>query len=136
MGQISPAEIAMNWIAAYNSHQVEDVTALYAERASNCQLPWDRLVEGSEALKAVYTNLFRAFPDIHINAIKVISDGSDVVVEWVFSGTMTGHFAGHEPNGRRFEMNGCEILEMKDGKIFKQRGYWDKTTLLSQLGLG
>lgn len=135
MDKMASAQVARDWMEAYNSHLVEAVTAIYDEKASNYQTPWDRLVEGSEGLKGVYTNLFRAFPDIEIVPVKLVAEGPMVVVEWAFSGTMSGPFAGHEPNGKRFKMNGCEVLEIKDGKIFKQRGYWDKATLLSQLGL-
>lgn len=136
MDDSASAQVVRDWIEAYNSHSVEAVTALYDERASNYQYPWERLIEGSEGLKAVYTNLFKAFPDIEIVPVKLIAEGPSVAVEWAFSGTMLGPFAGHEPNGRRFKMHGCEVLEIKDGKIIKQRGYWDKATLFSQLGLG
>lgn len=94
MDKMASAQVARDWMEAYNSHRVEAVTAMYDERATNYQTPWDRLVEGSEGLKGVYTNLFRAFPDIEIIPVKLVAEGPVVVVEWAFSGTMLGPFAG------------------------------------------
>jgi len=55
------------------------------------------------------------------------------IVEWRFSGTMKGDFAGHPPNHNVFDMNGCEMFQIANGKIIIQHGYWDKATMFTQL---
>lgn len=132
---LTPRLISLKWIDAYNSHNPDTATALYDENVTNTQLPYGKAVHGREAMKKTYENLFRAFPDIHIEAENIIEQDSWVVVEWIFQGTMKGEFAGHSPNENKFRMHGCEIFQVVNGKIFVQHGYWDKNSMFSQLKL-
>lgn len=129
----TPKQIALKWIEAYNSHNPDTAASLYDENVTNIQFPWGKSVQGREAMKLTYENVFRAFPDIRIEAENIIENGIWVVVEWNFSGTMKGEFAGHAPTGNKFSMRGCEIFQIVNGKIFIQHGYWDKNTMFSQL---
>lgn len=131
----SPHEIAMKWVAAYNSHSPEAAVALYHEDVTNVQFPWGRSVQGRDAMRAIYSTVFQAFPDIEIEAESVLAEGERVAVEWRFSGTMRGEFAGHAPTNRSFTMRGCEVFQIVDGKIHTQHGYWDKATMFDQLGI-
>jgi steroid delta-isomerase-like uncharacterized protein len=130
-----PKQIALKWIEAYNSHNLDIVTSLYDENVTNTQLPYGKTVQDREAMKKTYENIFRAFPDIYIEAENIIVQDSWVVIEWIFSGTMKGEFARQAPNGNKFCMRGCEIFQILNGKIFIQHGYWDKSTMFSQLKL-
>ena len=132
---LTPRQISLKWIDAYNSHNPDTATALYDENVTNTQLPYGKAVHGREAMKKTYENLFRAFPDIHIEAENIIEQDSWVVVEWIFQGTMKGEFAGHSPNENKFRMHGCEIFQVVNGKIFVQHGYCDKNSMFSQLKL-
>lgn len=133
MSNLSPKEIASKWIKAYNSHNSDAATSLYDPNVINIQFPWGKSVQGIEAMKNTYINIFKAFPDIHIEAENIVEQMDSVVVEWRFSGTMKGEFAGHTPNNKSFNIHGCEIFQIKNGKIFKQHGYWDKATMFNQL---
>lgn len=131
----SPKNIAMMWAAAYNSHDPDAAAALYDQNVTNVQMPWGKAVQGREAMRATYVKVFQAFPDIRVEIENVLEDGQWVVVEWHFSGTMKGEFAGHPPNNSQFAMRGCEIFQIVDGKILSQRGYWDKATMFTQLNI-
>jgi len=132
----SPRQIVTQWVEAYNRHDPEAATALYDEKVTNIQLPWPQPVEGREAMRATYLKIFQSFPDIHVEVENLVENDPWITVEWRFSGTMRGEFAGHPPNGRTFEMRGCEVFQVVDGRIRQQHGYWDKATLFDQLGLG
>lgn len=125
----------MMWVAAYNSHNADDAAALYDEHVTNVQLPWEKAVQGREAMRATYLKVFQAFPDICVEVENLLEDGPWVVVEWRFHGTMRGEFAGHPPNNSTFNMRGCELFQIVDGKILVQHGYWDKATMFAQLQL-
>jgi steroid delta-isomerase-like uncharacterized protein len=132
---LTPKQIALKWIDAYNSHNPDAAASLYDEHVKNTQLPYENTVQGREAMRKTYENVFRAFPDIHIEAENIVEQETWVVIEWIFNGTMKGEFAGHAPNGNKFSMRGCEIFQIMNGKIFIQHGYWDKNTMFSQLNL-
>lgn len=125
----------MKWIAAYNSHDSEAAAVLYDENVTNMQLPWGKPVQGREAMRATYIKIFQAFPDIHIEIENLLEHDAWVVVEWRFSGTMRGEFAGHSPSNRAFKMRGCEIFQIVKGMIHVQHGYWDKATMFDQLAI-
>jgi steroid delta-isomerase-like uncharacterized protein len=131
----TPKQIALKWIEAYNSHNPERAVLLYDENVTNTQLPYGKPVKGRESMRKTYEKIFLAFPDIHIEALNIIEQDKWVVVEWNFSGTMRGEFAGHSPNGNKFSMPGCEVFQIVNGKIFIQHGYWDKKTMFNQLQL-
>jgi steroid delta-isomerase-like uncharacterized protein len=93
-------------------------------------------MQGREAMHATFVRIFQAFPDMRVEVENLIENGPWVVIEWRFNGTMQGEFAGHPPTGRRFDLQGCEIFQITGGKIRLQHGYWDKSTMFGQLGIG
>lgn len=130
-----PSQIIYKWQTAYNNHDSDKATALYRENVINTQHPWPNPVLGRVAMKKTYDNIFNAFPDIHIEIEHLVEQGLWVVAEWRFGGTMKGTFASHKPTNKTFDMRGCEIFQIIDGKIHEQHGYWDKATMFAQLGL-
>jgi steroid delta-isomerase-like uncharacterized protein len=77
-----------------------------------------------------------SFPDLRIAVESLTASGDRVVVEWAASGTFEGvPFRGEEPNGRAFRRRGCAVAEVRGGKIVRYRDYYDRLTLLDQLGL-
>lgn len=133
MSAQSLKEISTKWVAAYNSRDPEAAIALYDEDVTNVQLPWG--IPSRAGMRATYQRIFQAFPDIHIEVENTLVDDPWVVVEWRFTGTMRGEFAGHPANYRNFDMRGCEVFRVIEGKIQTQHGYWDKATMFGQLGI-
>lgn len=135
MSDSSPREIAMMWAAAYNRHDPDAAAALYDEQVTNVQMPYGKPVQGREAMRATYVNVFRAFPDIQVEIENIVQDGPWVAVEWRFTGTMRGEFAGQPPTHAPFTLRGCELFRVENGRIQAQRGYWDKASMFAQLNL-
>ncbi len=135
MSGSSPREVAMMWAAAYNRHDPDAAAALYDEQVTNVQMPYGKPVQGREAMRATYVNVFRAFPDIHVEIENIVQDGPWVAVEWQFTGTMRGEFAGQPPTHAPFTLRGCELFRVENGRIQTQRGYWDKASMFAQLNL-
>lgn len=131
----SARQVAMMWAAAYNRHDADAAADLYDVNVVNVQMPYGKPIQGRDAMRATYAKIFQAFPDIHVEIGTIIEAAPWVAVEWTFSGTMQGDYAGHPPNQSRFTMRGCELFQVVDGKILTQRGYWDKATMFTQLGL-
>jgi steroid delta-isomerase-like uncharacterized protein len=130
-----PEAIASAWADAYNRHDAEAAALLYREDVVNEQLPWGKAVRGREAMRATYLKVFQAFPDLRVDLEHVMARGDRVVVEWRFSGTQRGEFAGHPPTHRSFQLRGCEVFQIVEGRIQSQQGYWDKASLFEQLGI-
>lgn len=79
------------------------------------------------------------FPDGRVSIDNIIASGDTVVVEYTGQGTHTGTLAtsmGEIPaTGRSVTLKLCDVLEFRDGKIRRQRSYFDTGSMMAQLGL-
>lgn len=92
-------------------------------------------MSGKAAIRNTYEHTFDCFGDIALRVEALMTEGATAAIQWEFSGTMRGEFAGHQPTGRRFKLRGCEVLRFSDCRVIEQSGYWDRATLFRQLGL-
>lgn len=99
------------------------------------QSPIFGTIHGRDAIETSYRELFRVFADWTIDEQDdVIEDGRAAQFLTV-QGTHTGNLFGVPPSGRRFAIQGVLFLELKDGKIARERRLYDFTGMLLQLGV-
>ena len=130
-----PKEIVRRWVAAFDSHDAEAAVELYSENAINFQVAVGAPVQGKELILADLRAFFNAFPNSYTKAENIFEDGDWAIVEWIGGGTFLGEFYGNPPTGFSFQMRGCGFFHIPNGKIEFQRGYWDKASWFSQIGL-
>jgi len=63
----------------------------------------------------------------------IITEGEDVAVRMVVTGTHTGPFQGIHPNGRSVIWELLAHMKIKDGLIQEQETFRDWAELMSQL---
>lgn len=77
-----------------------------------------------------------AFPDMTIEITNQYSPDDKVsVIEFVARGTHQGELQGVKPTGKKVEQRVCSIVEVRDGKIYRERDYFDNVVLMQQLGV-
>ncbi len=131
----SPREVVLAWVEAFNRRDADAASALYHEDAVNLQVAAGEPTVGRQAMRDVFAYFFRAFPDNYTVPVNLFEDGEWAILEWTGGGKWRGEFAGQPGNGRAFEIRGCGFFQVVAGKIKFQRGYWDKVSWFSQLGL-
>lgn len=109
---MSPKELIMKWVDAFNRTDADALGELYAEDAINHQVVTDPLV-GRDAIRQMFANEFAIAKMVCIPE-NIFQDGDWAMLEW------------KDPNGLR----GCGFFQVKDDKIVFQRGYWDKLSFL------
>ena len=114
---LSPKQVVCRWVDAFNSGDVESITALYHEDAVNHQVANDP-VKGAEAIRQMFADEFAAAKMVCI-VENIFEDGQWAVLEW------------RDPLGLR----GCGFFQVINGRILFQREYWDKLSFLRQHGL-
>jgi steroid delta-isomerase-like uncharacterized protein len=99
--------------------------------------PIFRTVQGAEGILGSFRSLFATFPDWqYIGAEPLVDgDGDRLAQEFVVHATHSAEFMGLPGSGRKFDINGVRVFEMKDGLIAFERRYYDFTGLLIQLGV-
>jgi len=104
---MSPIELVIEYVEAFNNVDIEKLTELYADDAVNHQVVTVPVV-GKEAIGKMLRYELIKTPMVCI-VENIFENGVWVTLEW------------KEPFGHR----GCEIFMIVDGKIKLQRGYYD-----------
>jgi len=112
-------------IAAYaDDAEVSDPTGKYKGRAQILT-----------QLKVWHT----AFPDARAEITNQVSEGDQVLTEVTFRGTHTGPLAGAmgtiPATGKRAELNMAIVDFFRNGRIHRERDYFDLAGLMQQLGI-
>lgn len=123
--------------ALYDAFNAQDFERAFANVAEDVE--WVNValesVRNRQQLIEGYPAFFAAFPDLHVAIVNIFGSGPFVTIEWHARGTNTGPFMDREPTGNAFERRGCSVAELRDGKVVRYRDYFDRATMLRQLGL-
>jgi steroid delta-isomerase-like uncharacterized protein len=103
----------------WNAHEVDTLMTFMAdecvfESASGPDACGTRHV-GRERVRAAFARIFLAFPDVRFDDVRHVVAGDRGVSEWIFRGTGT--------DGRKVEINGCDLFTFRDGKIALKSSY-------------
>jgi steroid delta-isomerase-like uncharacterized protein len=97
--------------------------------------PIFRTVHGRADILTSYRSLLATFPDWQYTAQQLLVDGDRVAEQFLVKATHVGDFMGLPGSGRKFDIQGVCLFEMKDGLIAMERRVYDFTGLLIQLGI-
>ncbi|HEY6052917.1 MAG TPA: ester cyclase [Gaiellaceae bacterium] len=131
-------ELLERYVELYNAGDLDACMELYAEEA--VQRMHDGVFEGLAAIRARLARDLDAFPDAEYVVESFVEDGDRFADEWTFTGTNTGPFRlpdGTEvpATGKPVEIQGMELVEVRDGKIVVDNLYYDFMAAVAQLGL-
>ena len=111
-------KVALEWIQAFNEHNLENLLALYAADAVHYspklkirQPETNGQLSGTAALRAWWADAFTRLPSLHYHLTNLIIADQQLLMEYVRK------VAG-EP-----DMMVAEILEIENGLIIRSRVY-------------
>jgi predicted ester cyclase len=89
-----------------------------------------------DGIRQYFGGIFAAMPDFRLEALSVVAEGDDVAVRWRATGTFdgTGRFEGLVPNGRNVELEGLDLLTVRDGRIIANEAYTNGMEFARQVG--
>ena len=122
----------------YNAGDVEGLVNLYTEDAT-LVTPFGT-AQGRAAIHEAFSRDKAAFPDRTLTLDVSVEQGDTIANEWTVAGTHTGPLVmpdGTElpPTGKRIELKGMELVQVRDGKITVHHQYWDNMAVAGQLGV-
>ncbi|MDN5215227.1 ester cyclase [Fulvivirgaceae bacterium BMA12] len=123
------------YVKTWNTQQVESLPDLFLTSATYK----DPLQEGNAV--ALLSNSIPqtavAFPDVEFGILTIIENSSvdSLVLEWSMKGTNQGPFFEAPATGKRIEIFGVDIFEIKDNRISALRSFYDSNQFKTQLGL-
>ena len=83
-----------------------------------------------------FGNMFRAIPDFSMSVVDMVAYGERAAVRWAATGTFSGpvKFEGLNATGAVIEIEGLDLLTIRDGLIRENRAYTNATELARQFG--
>jgi len=103
----------------WNGHDLDGILAMMTDdvvfEASFGKDPWGARVVGQGAVREFLEDMFRRIPDVRWDEIRHFASPELAVVEWLTTGTPRG--------GTRYEVQGCDVLALRNGKIAAKRSY-------------
>lgn len=93
-------------------------------------------VRAPDGLRDYFGNMFAAFPDFQMRVVDMVAYGEKAAVRWRATGTFTGDvkFEGLSPTGARIDIEGLDLLTIRDGLIRENHAYTNATEMARQLG--
>jgi steroid delta-isomerase-like uncharacterized protein len=95
----------------------------------------DRVGKGD--LIDYFRSLWAAFPDFSFELLDLVEDAHSAAARWRITGTFAGPgtFQGFAPNGARIDLQGVDLVTLRDGRIVRNEAYTDGMTIARQLGM-
>jgi len=103
----------------WNGHDLDGILAMMTDdvvfEASFGKDPWGARVVGQAAVREFLEDMCRRIPDVRWDEIRHFACPELAVVEWLTTGTPRA--------GTRYEVQGCDVLALRNGKISAKRSY-------------
>lgn len=93
------------------------------------------LAHGREEERERVQRLRAAFPDMRVEDVRTVSDGSKIGIAYVLRGTHLGPYQGIVPTGRRIEARAAAIFRVADARIADMQTVIDGRGILRQIGV-
>jgi steroid delta-isomerase-like uncharacterized protein len=131
---MQPIEVARRYIEAWNTRSPAAINAMFLEGGTYTD-PVSKGTLTGAAIGGFAEGLFAAFPDLSFDITSNGETTAGVVLEWTMRGTNTGSLSGLPPTGARIAQPGIDVIRVSGDKVLSVRGYFDRQTMLDQLGL-
>jgi steroid delta-isomerase-like uncharacterized protein len=117
---------------AMNNHDIDKVRQLFHPQYSHTA-PDGTRQQGIDAGIQTATMYRIAFPDLKINVKSIYSIENVAISEFVAEGTQRGKIMDLEPTNRRISVPVCDVIEVRDNKIYSEHEYFDTQNMMEQL---
>ena len=130
---MSPTDIVRDYFECWDRHDWERARSLMHSQYSFTDSDGREL--SAEATLAEAQMYIAAFPDSHFDIKTLRSDGDFVTAEFVVTGTHKGDLMGIAPTNKKISIPVCDVIELRDGKVYREREYMDMHHMMTQMGV-
>ena len=133
------ADLARRLYEAWNERNFDEAAEATAPDAILTVVGSGDTYEGVEGAREYNEMWASGFPDGKVTVDRLIASGDHVVVEYTGRGnhteTLSTSMGDIPATGRSVTLQLCDVMEFKDGKVVRQRTYFDTGSMMAQLGL-
>jgi steroid delta-isomerase-like uncharacterized protein len=126
--------LVREYVAAWNSHDADRLTSLFAEDGSYGEFGLGRVMLGREEIRRHLIATFEALPDLIITPTgEPLSRGERLFWKWLMTAAHQGEFVGVPATGKRFELQGSSVLLTRGDRIVRGADCFDVASVVRQL---
>jgi steroid delta-isomerase-like uncharacterized protein len=119
-----------------NAHDLEAIMGTFGAMAHYDDEPWGAHYVGRDQVRTFYRELLLAVPGLRIDVEHTHASATAVVLEVIIRGRHLGAWRGLPATGAQIELPLCGIYTFDDDdRLAGERIYYDRATLLRQLGV-
>jgi steroid delta-isomerase-like uncharacterized protein len=119
-----------------NAHDLDAIMGTFGASAQYDDEPWGAHYIGRNEVRRFYQELLAAVPELRIDIERTHASTSAVVLEVIIRGRHLGAWRGLPGTGAQIELPLCGIFTFDDDdRLAGERIYYDRATLLRQLGV-
>jgi len=124
----SDKRIVEQMFTGWNSRDPDKVAAAFSEDAVYEDVTADHISRGRAEVRKWAAGAFEVFENFKMEIVSSSFHTGSGVVEWIWSGTDKGI-------GKNFSVRGVSIVEIRKGKIWRCKEFYDWAKAMKQLGL-
>ncbi len=94
-----------------------------------------RTGKGIDDMKASFKDFFTAYPDVHVKTDFMVAEGDTVAAHVTVTGTNSGAMGNMPATNKQINIEGIDIIVLKDGKAVERWGVFDNMAMMQQLGM-
>jgi hydroxyacylglutathione hydrolase len=135
-GSSEAETVARAYFAAIDAHDVERAAGMWAPGGRE-DVRGQGLFFGPEGVREFIGSLIAAMPDLKMEVVATTSEGERCALQWRIAGTFAGpgSFNGIAPTGHRMELEGLDVLTVRDGLIHANDAFTDTMSVPRQIGM-
>ena len=128
--------VARRYFETIGAHDVDGAAAMWAPDGRE-DVRGQGLFIGPEGLREFIGELISAIPDLRVEILSTTTQEDRCALQWRFSGTFAGpgSFNGIAPTGHRMEIEGIDVLSVRDGLIQSNDAFTDTMAVPRQIGM-
>ena len=132
---MSAIEAARRYVDAWNARDTAALAASFGP-GGTYEDPNTGGPIGTGPLGAYASGLWSAFPDLRFEEVGWQEcGGGGVTLQWLMRGINRGSLRGLPPTGATIALPGVDVIAVRDGAVQRVQGFFDRTTLMEQLGV-
>lgn len=139
MAQQDNAAVVHEMYEAFNKKDFARIQDISTSSTEATLVAFDQVMKGHSALKDVWQNWAKVFPDGKVEIRRMVAMEDTVVTECVGHGTHQSTFytpiGELQPTGKKVEIPFCDVIRVEKGKIMSMHSYFDFFTFVRQLGV-
>jgi steroid delta-isomerase-like uncharacterized protein len=128
--------LALAWIDALNNHDTNSIASLYNDSATIESPNWEGIKTGPAEIRTIYHRYFSSTPDLSQKITHLLSTDTCLVIEYDSWGVLQNP---EKPTpdymrGKKYLLHNCTVMSLRNGKIVRQKTYFDQVSFLRQMG--